>query len=559
MKKRIFGMVLALVLVLGLVPVTAWATEAEEYEYYYFKDKNFPTTGNAYFTKDAPELPGVTWDQENEVLTLENATLDKQVSLPTDATIKLIGDNTITVTSTADYHHGIDAFDCHTHSGDGDDNTLKIKGPGTLTINVSDAPSVYCFGIWTYHLKLSEGCTVNVTAGAALNTEYDNYGHKDMSYSYGIRSNAMTIEAGSRLNVTSSAAVRSWAVYCAGLTLGGTLEARPGDAEDRLAVWCWGNLTVQDTGTATLYGSVDATDDRNGYKFTAEGASVTGAEETFVSGQTQMLTQANRNVPIVIDHSGGSSGATKYTVTVVPGAHIKVDSDSVDKLTQTVSAGGYFDNVYFYTESGYYFPEDYAATLNGLKITRMNSTQAFVTGIPTGNTEFVLPAAVEGLRGTATVSGKGVVGQTLTVKLTDSNAEGALSYQWMYDNGATAKYIQGATGSSYTLTKADLDQRVFVEIKDATHPGAVYSADIGPITAADDSKDDSKDDNKPTPVWPDHNTRPSHGKGYTGMTDTTKTVTSAKTADAGVALYAVMALSALGGSVTLLHGRKRED
>lgn len=33
MKKRIFGMVLALVLVLGLVPVTAWATEAEDYHY----------------------------------------------------------------------------------------------------------------------------------------------------------------------------------------------------------------------------------------------------------------------------------------------------------------------------------------------------------------------------------------------------------------------------------------------------------------------------------------------------------------------------------------------
>ena len=169
----------------------------------------------------------------------------------------------------------------------------------------------------------------------------------------------------------------------------------------------------------------------------------------------------------------GSSGVTEYTVKVELGEHIKVSSDSVDKLTQTVSAGGYFDNVYFYTESGYYFPEDYAATLNGLlnglKITRMNSTQAFVTGIPTGNTEFVLPAAVEGLRGTATVSGKGVVGQTLTVKLTDSNAEGALSYQWMYDNGATAKHIQGATGSSYTLTKADLDQRVFVEIKDGSH------------------------------------------------------------------------------------------
>lgn len=251
--------------------------------------------------------------------------------------------------------------------------------------------------------------------------------------------------------------------------------------------------------------------------------------------------------------------AEEYTVTVVPGAHIKVDSDSVDKQRQTVRAGDYFDNVYFHTESGYYFPEDYTATLNGLKITRMNSVQAFVTGIPEGNTEFVLPDAVEGLRGTATVSGEGVVGQTLTVKLTDSNAEGALSYQWMYDNGATAKYIQDATGSSYTLTKADLGQRVFVEIKDATHPGAVYSADIGPITAADDSKDDSKDDNKPTPVWPDHTTRPSHGKGYTGMTDTTKPVTSAKTADVGVALYAVMALSALGGSVTLLHGRKRED
>ena len=85
--------------------------------------------------------------------------------------------------------------------------------------------------------------------------------------------------------------------------------------------------------------------------------------------------------------------AEEYTVTVVPGAHIKVDSDSVDKQTQTVSAGGYFDNVYFHTESGYYFPEDYTATLHGLKITRMNSTQAFVTGIPTGDTEFVLPDA----------------------------------------------------------------------------------------------------------------------------------------------------------------------
>ena len=134
--------------------------------------------------------------------------------------------------------------------------------------------------------------------------------------------------------------------------------------------------------------------------------------------------------------------AEEYTVTVVPGAHIKVSSDSVDKLTQMVRAGGYFDNVYFYTESGYYFPEDYTATLNGLKITRMNSVQAFVTGIPTGDTEFVLPDAVEGLRGTATVSGEGVVGQTLTVKLTDSNAEGALSYQWMYDNGATANIFR---------------------------------------------------------------------------------------------------------------------
>lgn len=552
MKKRIFGMVLALVLVLGLVPVTAWATEAEEYGCYYFQDKNYQGTA-----PKAPELPGVTWDQENEVLTLENAKLTKGIKVPMDATIKLIGDNTITVTSTKDYYTGVGEYHCDTHYGqEGFDGTMTIEGPGTLTVIVSDSPSDYCYGLDPYAggLKLSGGCTVNVTAGAALNQ-----GKKNMSYSYGVSTNAITIEAGSRLNVTSSAAVRSWAVYCAGLTLGGTLEARPGDAEERLAVWCWGNLTVQDTGTATLYGSVDATDDRYGYKFTAEGASVTGAEETFVSGQTQMLTQANRNVPIVIDHSGGSSGATEYTVTVVPGAHIKVDSDSVDKRTQKVSAGGYFDNVYFHTESGYYFPENYTATLNGLKITRMNSVQAFVTGIPTGDTEFVLPGAVEGLRGTATVSGKGVVGQTLTVKLTDSNAEGALSYQWMYDNGATAKYIQGATGSSYTLTKADLGQRVFVEIKDATHPGAVYSADIGPITAADDSKDDSKDDNKPTPVWPDHNTRPSHGKGYTGMTDTTKTVTSAKTADAGVALYAVMALSALGGSVTLLHGRKRED
>lgn len=558
MKKRITSVLLALLMALTLLPATAWAEDAEVPCYWFRDTVGYTSVGLP------PELPGVTWDQENEVLTLNNAHLTKSVYVPSDATVVLIGDNTITVASTADYHCGLDGYGCRRHEA-ATTKALKIKGPGTLTIQTSDVAYEYCFGLYaTNHLALSDGCTVKIAAGGASEAKYDSFYRKDMSYSYGIRTNKIDVDASCTLEVASGTAVRSWAIYCTDATLNGEVTVTSGTADESSGIYAVGKVTVNAPAYVKAYGAIDNFDKEDYNKpdmvIVAENATVKGAKEEFVSGTTKHLTPASSGQPIEIyfDGSGESEDESSYSVTIIPDATMTPDSDSASRLTQKVNKGDYMKGLFFVPAEGYYFPAGYSASDSGIQVERMHSGEIRVYGIPTDNVTLRLPAASESLRGTVTIDGTAKVGQMLTAvtQLENLSAADNVLYQWCYDNGATLKAISGATDSTYTPTEADLDKMIFVMVGDSARPDSyVFSGDVGPVAAADDP--DPTPDPNPNP---NPNPKPTPKPGHTtsgGSTVTGSTVTSAKTFDAGVAAYGVTALLSLSGMAWL--GRKRED
>ncbi len=89
--------------------------------------------------------------------------------------------------------------------------------------------------------------------------------------------------------------------------------------------------------------------------------------------------------------------------------------------------------------------------------------------------------------GTATISGTGLVDETLTADLTDPDGvqDSTVSYQWYGNNSA----IAGATGSTYTLTSDEGREDVNVKIqytddKDITSTAVSNSITVRPLNAA---------------------------------------------------------------------------
>lgn len=640
--KRIAGIFLAALLALTVLPhgaelvtsddvtkgivTTAYAEEMTEY---YYKCKNFPTTGQAAFTKDAPPLEGVTWDKENEVLTLNNAHLTKGIAVPRDATIMLVGNNTIEVNGIDDAYVGIDSYWCYNHQDSSGKNTgdltLKIKGPGTLTVRVQDTAGAWNYGIEAYtNLHLSDNCTVTAIAGAARGKRNDYEG----GHSYGVQANGLLIiDEGCTLNATAGEATeRSWSVYGAPITIKGSVTAKTlENTEAGRAIYSVGTLKIEQTANVTAYGSIGVTS--SDVIVTDDGVVVTGTNETFVSGTTGKLTPASSGQPIEIcfnrvarptfvyqgdgdfaesltvtlssatgakiyytldgtmpstesrlyespiiitetttvkaiavmegkenssvaemtfTKKGGEVGPgtggeqpTTYTVTIVPGEHIKTDG----ALTQNVTRENPMNNMFFYTADGYYFPEGYTAAQNGVTASYMNPAQIMVTGTPTDNVTLTLPEPGKRLAGTVRIVGTAQVGQTLTAVLENGDVDqSALAYQWEYSDGVLAKRINGATSSTYTLTAQDEGKSIFVQVSKAGEPGgAIYSATVGPIEAS------SGGEEKPeTP--PRYYYNSSTAEGTKG-----ETKNGPKTADVGALAYLGLALSSYTGTALVVR------
>jgi hypothetical protein len=84
------------------------------------------------------------------------------------------------------------------------------------------------------------------------------------------------------------------------------------------------------------------------------------------------------------------------------------------------------------------------------------------------------------LTGTVIVDGTAQVGQTLTANTSSLLGSGNLSYVWYRDNSP----INGATGSSYTLTESDRGKFIKVEISRSGYAGSVFSTSKGPVVGS---------------------------------------------------------------------------
>ena len=114
--------------------------------------------------------------------------------------------------------------------------------------------------------------------------------------------------------------------------------------------------------------------------------------------------------------------------------------------------------------------------------------QESLTSDPTGAVE---PPANSRSTGAPTIAGTVQVGETLTADTSGIADEDGLdnvvfSYQWIQNDGSDDTEIAGASGSSYTLTKAEQGQTILVKVSftdDANHEESLTSAATDAVTA----------------------------------------------------------------------------
>ena len=86
------------------------------------------------------------------------------------------------------------------------------------------------------------------------------------------------------------------------------------------------------------------------------------------------------------------------------------------------------------------------------------------------------------LTGTVTISGTAKVGETLTASVTDTNNTGTLKYQW-YRHSESDIPIEGATGSTYTVTIDDVDYMLFCLVTSDVQTSSIGNDEdgLGPV------------------------------------------------------------------------------
>lgn len=116
-------------------------------------------------------------------------------------------------------------------------------------------------------------------------------------------------------------------------------------------------------------------------------------------------------------------------------------------------------------------------TLSG-RVLKLKALSAATTGVLKAE-----GGKIAGLEGTVRISGAAVVGRTLTATFYSSSEQGTLHYQWYRGNAA----IDGATGTSYSVTEADLGKKLTVKVTSASAsaPGTVSATTQTVTTAAD--------------------------------------------------------------------------
>ena len=368
MKKKLFAILLSIVMVAGLLPTIAFA--AENYNLY--------VNGEQFTSEKLSIACGegtASYDPNTKTLTLNNATITNggksdespkygiRVVGDTDLTIKLSGTNSITL----DNGGGIFA--------DGSSDNYNIIGNGKLTINVKwDA-------LYTLNgnISISEGAELDITSAKGCGiTSYNKGilsidGAKVAVSSYYTAASAKELEIKNNSEVVLIASEDQFnAVYMGDENGAGKIEIINSKVEATSyypALFTEGNLTVNGGEvkcTSTADGAIWTRGNiliKGGAKVTTDGKFPMGGNGTFTVEEAEIDAKNTNenNIPAIFD---------ECVPVIADGYHLNyakaVDSDGteIDLLSSGTQYFALYKNVHFITKAVY--PVSFVVTPEGL-------------------------------------------------------------------------------------------------------------------------------------------------------------------------------------------------
>ena len=368
MKKKLFAILLSIVMVVGLLPTVAFA--AENYDLY--------VNGEQFTSEKLSITCGegtASYDPNTKTLTLNNATITNggksdespkygiRVVGDTDLTIRLSGTNSITL----DNGGGIFA--------DGSSDNYNIIGDGKLAINVKwDA-------LYTLNgnISISEGAKLDITSAQGCGITSYNKGILSIdgakvavsSYYTAASAKELVIKNNSEVVLIASADQFN-AVYMGDENGAGKIEIINSKVEATSyypALFTEGNLTVNGGEvkcTSTADGAIWTRGDiliKGGAKVTTDGKFPMGGNGTFTVEEAEVdakNTNVN-NIPAIFDECVPSI-ADGYRLNYAKA----VDSEGteIDLLSSGTQYFALYKNVHFITKAVY--PVSFVVTPDGL-------------------------------------------------------------------------------------------------------------------------------------------------------------------------------------------------
>ena len=368
MKKKLFAILLSIVMVVGLLPTVAFA--AENYDLY--------VNGEQFTSEKLSITCGegtASYDPNTKTLTLNNATITNggksdespkygiRVVGDTDLTIKLSGTNSITL----DNGGGIFA--------DGSSDNYNIIGDGKLTINVKwDA-------LYTLNgnISISEGAKLDITSAQGCGITSCNKGilsidgAKVAVSSYYTAASARELEIKNNSEVVLIASADQFnAVYMGDENGAGKIEIINSKVEATSyypALFTEGDLTVNGGEvkcTSTADGAIWTRGDiliKGGAKVTTYSEYPMGGNGSFTVEEAEIDAKNTNenNIPAIFDES---------VPVIADGYHLNyakaVDSEGteIDLLSSGTQYFALYKNVHFITKAVY--PVSFVVTPDGL-------------------------------------------------------------------------------------------------------------------------------------------------------------------------------------------------
>ena len=368
MKKKLFAILLSIVMVAGLLPATALAAEPTVYDIWV--DGVQVTSEN----KDNLFSGTVSYDPTTHTLSLNNATLDNatmsdygiKTTIPSTLKIRLTGTNSITRT---DPNGGMGIIPNYS-------NSVEITGDGTLVINVIGKNYD---GISTgADVKISDKANVTINAEGGLGiagrmVEIDGATVDSTGLYAGIDAHWLKIINGADVTLKATQDGRNGAyIWKDQEGNGGDIELAASKVKATSyypGLYAAGNLTVNGgevNCTSTADGAIWAKGNiliKGGAKVTTDGKSPMGGNGTFTVEEAEIDAKNTNenNTPAISD---------ECVPVIADGYHLNyakaVDSEGteIDLLSSGTQDFAKYKNVHFITKAVY--PVSFVVTPDGL-------------------------------------------------------------------------------------------------------------------------------------------------------------------------------------------------